>query len=147
MKTKKITKKDFTKKWLILDASDQSLGRLSSEASRLLCGKHKPNYVPHLQCGDGVIIINARKIKLTGNKLSNKTYHRHSGYIGGLKSIKAKEIFNSDASKLITLAVKGMLAKNKLRAPLMKNLKIYAHSQHPHHPQKPINAPPRLAIN
>ena len=144
MKTKKITKKDLKRDWLVLDATGQSLGRLASEASRLLRGKHKAMYVPHLDCGDSVVIINASKINLTGKKLQDKFYHRHTGFIGGLKSQSAKDLFAKDPCKLVIKAVKGMLAKNKLRDPLMKHLKVYLDDNHPHAPQNPVEAPKRL---
>ncbi len=135
---------DITKKWVEIDASGQVLGRLASEAARLLRGKHKPNFVPHLDCGDNVIILNADKIQLTGRKWDQKVYHHHSTYIGGLKSIKAKDLIVENPEKLVRTAIKGMLPKNKLARHVLKNLKIYKGAEHKHQGQKPEPAKLRL---
>ncbi|NRA67496.1 MAG: 50S ribosomal protein L13 [Pseudobacteriovorax sp.] len=145
MKTQSVTPSDIRKQWLIVDAADVSLGRVASEVSRLLRGKHKPSFVPHLDCGDNVIVINADKVKLTGNKLETKFYYRHSNYIGGLKSTVAKDLMATYPDRVITAAVKGMLPHNKLGRKVLGNLKVYAGTEHPHEAQKPVAAPARLA--
>lgn len=143
MKTCSVKPSDIQKKWLLVDASDQQLGRLASEIARLLRGKHKPNFVPHLDCGDNVIVTNAKKISLTGRKLDQKFYFHHSGYIGGIKGISAKDLLEKNPTHLIELAVKGMLPKNKLSAKIMKNLRIYAGNDHDQSAQRPEAAPER----
>ena len=145
MKTFSITPSHIHKEWLLIDAQGQTLGRLASEISRLLRGKHKPRFVPHLDGGDYVIVINADKITLTGQKLQQKMYYRHSGYPGGLKSITAADLLEKKPTEVLKLAVKGMLPRNKLRAVMLKNLKIYAGTEHPHGAQKPKAPPARLA--
>lgn len=145
MKTHSVKAADIKKQWLLVDAADQSLGRLASQVSYLLRGKHKPTWVPHLDCGDQVIVINADKVKLTGNKLRDKTYYRHSNYIGGIKSVRAAELRETGESrKMITNAVKGMLPHNKLGRQVLKNLKVYNGDEHPHAAQKPVAAAARL---
>jgi large subunit ribosomal protein L13 len=138
MKTISITPANIEKQWVLVDAEGQTLGRLASEISRVLRGKNKPTFVPHLDCGDYVIVINADKVNLTGNKLVNKVYHHHTGYMGGLKSIKAEDLLVKNPTKILTLAVRGMLPKNKLARKVIKNLKVYAGSEHPHTAQKTI---------
>ena len=145
MKTTSITPADIDKQWVLVDAEGQTLGRLASEISRVLRGKNKPTFVPHLDCGDNVIVINAGKIKLTGNKLSKKVYYHHTGYMGGLKSIKAEDLIVKKPERMLTLAVRGMLPKNKLSREVIKNLKVYAGSEHPHTAQKTVALAPRLA--
>ncbi len=135
---------DISKKWIEIDASGQVLGRLASEAARLLRGKHKVNFVPHLDCGDYVIIKNADKIQLTGRKWDQKVYHHHSTFIGGLKSIKAKDLVIENPEKLVRTAIKGMLPKNKLAREVIKNLKVYRGAEHKHQGQKPVALAPRL---
>ncbi|MCB0374344.1 MAG: 50S ribosomal protein L13 [Sinomicrobium sp.] len=125
------------KKWVLINAEGQILGRLASEAAKLLRGKHKPNYTPHADCGDNVIIINAEKIKLTGKKWDEKTYIRHSGYPGGQKTETACELFKKDPTRLVEKSVKGMLPKNRLGASLFRNLKVYVGETHKHEAQKP----------
>ena len=133
------------KQWLLIDAQDQTLGRLSSEIARLLRGKHKPQYSPHVDGGDYVVVINAAKIKLTGQKWDQKMYHRHSGYVGGLKSTSAKDLMAKKPTEMLYLAVKGMLAKQKLRDKMLKNLKLFAGAEHTHQAQQPQSPPSRLA--
>ncbi|MCY4380593.1 MAG: 50S ribosomal protein L13 [Proteobacteria bacterium] len=133
------------KQWLLVDAKDQTLGRLGSEIARLLKGKHKPQFSPHVDGGDYVVVINASKIKLTGLKWQQKTYYRHSGYVGGLKSVQAKDLHQKKPTEILYLAVKGMLPKQKLRAKLLKNLKIFPNNQHTCMAQQPKKAPLRLA--
>ena len=133
------------KQWLLIDAQDQTLGRLSSEIARLLRGKHKPQYSPHVDGGDYVVVINTAKIKLTGQKWDQKMYHRHSGYVGGLKSTSAKDLMAKKPTDILYLAVKGMLAKQKLRDKMLKNLKLFAGAEHTHQAQQLQSPPPRLA--
>lgn len=126
-----------TKKWVIVDAEAKILGRLASEIARLLRGKHKPNFTPHVDCGDNVIVINADKIRLTGNKMLEKEYLRHSGYPGGQKSTTPRELLARTPEKVIEFAVKGMLPKNRLGSKMYTNLYVYAGSEHPHQGQSP----------
>ena len=144
MKTISVTPANIEKQWVLVDAEGQTLGRLASEISRVLRGKNKPNFVPHLDCGDNVIVVNADKIKLTGNKLINKVYYHHTGYMGGIKSIKAEDLLVKKPEKILTLAVRGMLPKNKLGRKVLKNMKVYAGAEHPHTAQKTIAMAPRL---
>lgn len=125
------------RKWYVVDATDKTLGRLSTEVASILRGKHKPTFTPHVDCGDYVIIINAEKIHLTGNKWDGKLYYRHSGYTGGLKVQTAKEINEAHPERLIELAVKGMLPKGRLGRQVVKKLYVYAGTEHPHIAQKP----------
>ena len=145
MKTCKITPADITKKWVVVDAENQSLGRLATEIARVLRGKHKANFVPHLDCGDNVLVINASKINLTGNKWDQKVYYHHTGYIGGIKAIKAKDLLEKAPERLISIAVKGMLPKNKLSSKLMTHLRVYGGAEHNHEAQKPVPMAPRTA--
>jgi large subunit ribosomal protein L13 len=144
MKTFSVKPADIQKNWIVVDAADQPLGRVSTEIARLLRGKHKPTFVPHLDCGDNVIVINAEKVKLTGNKWLNKFYHHHTGYIGGIKSISARDLFDKKPEALIEKAVKGMLPKNKLSRHIFLNLRVYKGSEHGHEAQKPVVAQSRL---
>ncbi len=133
-----VPKKDEIKrKWYVVDATGKVLGRLASRIAYILRGKHKPIYSPHLDCGDGVIVINADKIRLTGKKLDKKLYYRHSQYPGGLKVRTAREIMQKNPAELIILAVKGMLPKNRLRKRMLKHLRVYAGPDHPHVAQRP----------
>lgn len=136
-KTISANKATVTKEWLHVDADGQTLGRLSSEVAKLLRGKHKPNFTPHVDCGDNVVITNAEKINLTGKKWDAKEYIRHTGYPGGQRSLTAKELFAKNPERLIEKSVKGMLPKNKLGAELFRNLKVYAGASHDHEAQKP----------
>jgi len=120
------------KNWVLVDASNQILGRLSSKIAKLLRGKHKPNFTPHVDCGDNVIVINARKIKLSGKKWNLKKYIRYTGYPGGQKSETAQELFDKNPIKLVEKSVKGMLPKNKLGSKLFRNLKVYPENDHKH---------------
>tara|TARA_S200000501_G_scaffold369621_1_gene409387 strand:+ start:668 stop:1123 length:456 start_codon:yes stop_codon:yes gene_type:complete len=120
------------KSWVLVDASDQILGRLSSKIAKLLRGKHKPNFTPHVDCGDNVIVINARKIKLSGKKWESKKYIRYTGYPGGQRSETAQELFDKNPIKLVEKSVKGMLPKNKLGSDLFRNLKVYPENDHKH---------------
>ncbi|MDZ7833896.1 MAG: 50S ribosomal protein L13 [Desulfobacterales bacterium] len=124
-------------KWLVVDAENAVLGRLASEVAARLRGKHNPLFTPHVDCGDFVIVINADKVKLTGRKMQQKMYYRHSGYIGGLKEINAEKLLQKRPEDVIRYAVKGMLPKNRLGRKLYKKLKVYAGSEHPHQAQQP----------
>ena len=129
--------KDIQKHWHVIDAEGQILGRLATRAARLLTGKDKPIYTPFLDTGDHVIIINAEKVKLTGNKLTDKMYRHYTGYPGGLRETTAGMLLSKDPGKLIREAVVGMLPKTKLGRAMRKKLKVYAGSQHPHQAQQP----------
>ena len=137
-KTVSANKNTVNKEWLLVDADGQALGRLASEVAILLRGKHKPNFTPHVDCGDNVIIINSAKITLSGNKWEDKSYIRHTGYPGGQRSLTAQELFGKDPARLVEKAVKGMLPKNKLGAALFRNLKVYVGENHKHEGQNPI---------
>ena len=130
-------KSDNQGKWCLVDASGAVLGRLSTTVAHRLQGKHNPMYTPHVDTGDWIIVINAEKIMLTGKKLDQKHYYRHSGYIGGLKETTAKELKDKRPEDLIRFAVRGMLPKNKLGRKLFKKLKVYAGSEHKHKAQNP----------
>lgn len=136
-KTVSANKATVNKEWLHIDAEGQTLGRLSSEVAKFLRGKHKPNFTPHVDCGDNVVVTNAEKINLTGKKWDAKEYIRHTGYPGGQRSLTAKELFAKNPERLIEKSVKGMLPKNKLGAALFRNLKVYAGESHDHEAQKP----------
>ncbi|PYS29846.1 MAG: 50S ribosomal protein L13 [Acidobacteria bacterium] len=124
-------------KWYVIDATDQVLGRVATKAATILIGKHRPQYAPFLVSGEHVIIVNAQKIKLTGEKLDKKVYRWHTQYPGGLREVKAGKVFASRPDKVIREAVLGMLPKNKLRKRMVKRLKIYLADQHPHSAQQP----------
>jgi len=124
-------------KWYVIDATDQVLGRVATKAATILTGKHRPRYAPFLVSGDHVIVVNAEKIKLTGEKLDKKVYRWHTLYPGGLREVKARNVFESKPEKMIREAVLGMLPKNKLRKRMVKRLKVYLADQHPHTAQQP----------
>ncbi len=128
---------DITRQWHVIDAEDIVLGRLAVQAATLLRGKHKPTYAPHVDGGDFVIIVNAEKVALSGNKRTDKLAYRHSGYPGGLKSIAYGDLLEKDARKAIEKSVRGMLPKNRLGDQLITKLKVYSGPEHPHHAQKP----------
>jgi large subunit ribosomal protein L13 len=136
-KTVSANKATVQKEWVVVDAEGHNLGRLATKVAMLLRGKYKPSYTPHVDCGDNVIIINAEKINLTGNKLEDKTYIRHTGYPGGQRSLTAKEIQAKNPAILVEKAVKGMLPKNKLGAQLFRNLSVNVGSEHKHAAQQP----------
>ena len=136
-KTISANKATVNKEWVLVDADNQTLGRLASKVAILLRGKHKPNFTPHVDCGDNVIIINAEKINLSGNKWNDKTYIRHTGYPGGQRSLTATELFGKDPARIVEKSVKGMLPKNKLGAELFRNLNVVVGSAHKHEAQKP----------
>ena len=137
MKTHTPKKQEVEKKWYIIDAKDKVLGRMCTKIANKLRGKDKPCFSPHMDCGDFVIVINADKIKLTGNKLSDKLYYRHSGYPSGLRHTPAEKLLKDKPTKVVELAVSGMLPKNKLRSKFMDKLKLYAGDEHPHGAQNP----------
>lgn len=128
---------EVERKWYLIDAEGKTLGRLASEAASILRGKHKPQFTPHVDTGDFVIIINAEKITVTGNKLQDKFYYRHSGYPGGLKKTSLKDVLNKNPERALQHAIFGMLPKNKLGRAMQKKLKIYAGAEHPHAAQQP----------
>jgi large subunit ribosomal protein L13 len=137
MKTYLAKPSDIRREWLLVDASDQILGRMATQIAFRLRGKHKPIFAPHMDTGDFIVVVNADKIKLTGNKWAQKTYYRHSGYMGGLKTITAGKLMEKNPEMIIRLAVRGMLPKNRLGRALLKKLKIYSGSEHPHQAQMP----------
>ncbi len=136
-KTISANKATVDKQWLVVDAEGQTLGRMASKVAMLLRGKYKPNFTAHVDCGDNVIIINAEKIVLTGNKWEAKEYIRHTGYPGGQRSLTANELFSKDPARLVEKSLKGMLPKNKLGADLFRNLKVYVGPNHNHEGQNP----------
>ena len=138
MKTKSYKNTDLDKKWLLLDARDETLGRLSSKIASILMGKNKAQYTPHNDLGDYVVVVNAEKIKVTGNKDIQKKYYKHTGYPGGLKSSTFSEIIEKNPENVILKAVKGMLPKNKLSNSMISKLKVYEGDNHPHVGQNPI---------
>ena len=135
--TYSVKKSEIESKWYIIDAENKVLGRVATEAAKLLRGKHKPTFTPNLDVGDHVIIINCDKIKLTGNKMNDKIYRHHSGYIGGMKEITAKDMIEKNPEKVMMLAIKGMLPHNSLGRQQIKKVRIYAGSEHENQAQKP----------
>jgi len=131
------TPADVQRKWYVVDATGKTLGRLAAKVAAVLRGKHKPIFTPHIDCGDYVIVINAEKIRLTGKKLDKKIYFRHSGYLGGVKQFTARWMIENRPTRVIELAVWGMLPKNRLGRKMFRKLKVYAGPEHPHAAQKP----------
>lgn len=136
-KTVSATPQTIQKEWILIDAENQTLGRLATRVANVLRGKHKPSYTPHMDCGDNVIIINAEKVILTGNKLTDKTYVRHTGYPGGQRFSTPKQLLATHPERIVEHAVRGMLPKNRLGDALYRNLKVYAGPEHPHQAQNP----------
>jgi len=136
MKTYVAKEQEVNKKWYLVDARDKVVGRLASRIAHRLRGKHKPIFTPHTDTGDFIVVINADKVTFTGRKWDNKVYYRHSGYIGGLKQRRAKELLEKKPEDILRFAVKGMLPKNSLGRRQLKKLKIYAGSEHPHEAQQ-----------
>ena len=132
IKTYSIKASDIERKWHLIDAEGQILGRMATQVARLLMGKHKPLFTRNMDVGDSVVVINADKVRFTGNKEKNKLYYRHSGYPGGLKSTNLETMMQKNPERVIEHAVKGMLPKNKLQASMMKRLRVYAGETHPH---------------
>jgi len=130
-------KEEVVRNWYVIDAEGQNLGRLATKVATVLRGKHKPTYTPHIDCGDNVIVINASKVNLTGNKLDDKMYYNHSGYTGGLRERTAREMRENYPVEMIERAVKGMLPKGRLGRQMYKKLFVYAGNEHPHMAQKP----------
>lgn len=128
---------EVKKKWVLIDAEGVPLGRVATKAASILRGKTKPIFTPHVDTGDNVIIINASKIKLTGNKLEQKTYYRHTGYPGGIRALSARQLLEKKPEELLTKAIKGMLPKSRLGRSLHANFRIYASKEHPHASQNP----------
>ncbi|HEY5540043.1 MAG TPA: 50S ribosomal protein L13 [Coriobacteriia bacterium] len=137
MKTYQAKPGEVEREWLVIDATDMVLGRLATQVAQILKGKNKPQYTPHVDTGDFVIVINAEKIRLTGNKAETKIYYSHSGYIGGLKEVSFKRMLEKHPERIIEKAVKGMLPKNTLGRAMNRKLKVYAGPNHPHTAQKP----------
>ena len=137
MKTKVLKEKDVTRKWYVVDATNKILGRLASRIARILTGKHKRRYTPHVDCGDFVVVVNADKFRVTGKKMKDKIYYSHSFHPGGLKAINLELMLKKHPERIVLHAVSGMLPKNKLRARRLKRLKIYTSSEHPHTAQSP----------
>ena len=136
-KTKSANKESVKKEWVLIDANDQVLGRLASKAAIILRGKNKTNFTPHVDCGDYVIIINAEKIKLTGKKMTDKQYFRHTGYPGGQVIDTPEKLLAKKPGSVVEKAIKGMLPKNRLGSELFRNLHVYVGSEHPHEAQQP----------
>ncbi|ADQ15306.1 50S ribosomal protein L13 [Halanaerobium hydrogeniformans] len=138
MSTYMAKNEEVERNWYVVDAEDKTLGRISSKIAQYLRGKHKPTFTPHVDMGDFVIVVNAEKIKLSGNKWDQKKYYRHSNYIGGIKEMTYKELLAKDPEFIIEKAVKGMLPGNKLGRKMIKKLKVYSGDKHPHKAQKPV---------
>ena len=135
MRTYATKAKDIERQWHVIDASGKTLGRMTTQIARLLMGKHKPQYVPYLDCGDHVIVLNASKVRVTGNKARQKTYYHHSGYPGGLKTTNFEKMLQAHPERVIEHAVKGMLPHNRLGDAMFKKLKVYEGDSHPHQAQ------------
>ena len=135
--THSVKASEIERKWYVIDADGKVLGRLAAEVAKLLKGKHKPTYSTHLDCGDHVVVINTDKMVLTGNKMEDKVYRRHTGYIGNMKEIAAKDAMAKDSTQVLMLAVKGMLPKNTLGRKMLTKLRVYAGSEHDQTAQKP----------
>jgi len=137
MKTYSANAETVKREWFVIDATDKVLGRLSTEIARRLRGKHKPEYTPHVDTGDYIVVINAEKVRVTGNKETDKMYHHHTGYIGSLKSVSLAKVRASHPDRIIKHSVKGMLPKNSLGRAMFKKLKVYAGNSHEHAAQQP----------
>ena len=136
-KTISLNAATVNKEWVVIDATNEVFGRLASQIAKILCGKNKPGYTPHVDCGDYVIVINADKVKLTGKKLTDKVYVRHTGYPGGQRFATPADLLNRKPTVVIEEAVRGMLPKTRLGSAILKNLKVYAGAEHPHAAQNP----------
>ncbi len=137
MKSVSVKPADTKKQWMIVDAAGQTVGRLATEVARVLRGKHKADFSPHIDGGDYVVVVNADKVKMTGLKMSDKFYFHHTGWIGGIKAISVKDLIATKPDRVVTAAVKGMLPKSKLGRKIAGNLKVYAGTDHPHKAQNP----------
>lgn len=136
MKTWFAKQNEVERKWWVVDATDKPIGRLATEVAMVLRGKHRPTFTPHIDTGDFVVVVNAEKVKMSGNKMTNKKYYHHTGYFGGIKEISADKLLQKDATQLIENAVRGMLPKTKLGRKQFSKLKAYVGAEHPHEAQK-----------
>ncbi|MFN2557433.1 MAG: 50S ribosomal protein L13 [Nitriliruptorales bacterium] len=141
MRTYSPSAREIQREWYVVDARDEVLGRLASRVAQILRGKHKPMFAPHLDVGDYVIVVNAAEVRLTGEKIEQKVWHRHSGYPGGLKSVPFARLLATSPEKAVEKAVRGMLPKNKLGRQMVRKLKVYAGPEHPHEAQQPKPLP------
>ena len=137
MRTIFINEKDAARDWFVIDAAEKPLGRVAAKVAYMLRGKHKPSFAPHQEMGDYIVIVNAEKVAVTGNKASDKMYYHHTGYVGGLKSFTFQKLIERHPEDPLKLAIRGMLPKGRLGRKLLKNVKIYAGATHPHAPQNP----------
>ncbi|WP_223787914.1 50S ribosomal protein L13 [Marinicella meishanensis] len=137
MKTFSAKAEEINREWFLIDAEGKTLGRMASEIALRLRGKHKPEFTPHVDTGDYIVVVNAEKLVVTGNKLNDKMYHHHTGYVGNLKSINLKDLLQKHPERVIEKAVKGMLPKNSLGRQMYRKLKVYAGPSHPHEAQEP----------
>jgi large subunit ribosomal protein L13 len=137
MKTVSTRPQDVDRTWFVVDAEDKTLGRLATEIAHRLRGKHKPEYTPHVDTGDYIVVVNAEKVRVTGNKFDDKMYYRHSGYPGGIKEMNFKDMQDRHPERIVEKAVKGMLPKNPLGRAMFKKLKVYSGAEHPHAAQQP----------
>jgi large subunit ribosomal protein L13 len=137
MKTFSAKPEQVRRDWFVVDATDKTLGRLASELASRLRGKHKPEFTPHVDTGDHIVVVNAARIRVTGNKLKDKIYYRHTGYVGNLKSINLQKLMEDKPEQALTFAVKGMLPKNRLGRAMMKKLRVFAGPEHEHQAQQP----------
>jgi len=139
MKTHQVTPEQITRRWYLVDAEGQTLGRLASRIAQILRGKHKPIYTPHMDTGDHVLVVNAEKVRLTGKKLDQKRYYRHTGYPGGLKETPIRSMLEKHPERVVELAVRGMMPKGKLGRAMTRKLRVYAGAEHPHQAQQPVS--------
>jgi len=137
MKTFSAKPEEVRRDWFVVDATDKTLGRLATELASRLRGKHKPEFTPHVDTGDYIVVVNAANIRVTGNKMKDKMYHRHTGYVGNLKSTSLEKLMEKSPEQVITLAVKGMLPKNRLGSAMLKKLRVFAGAEHTHVAQQP----------
>ncbi len=137
MKTFSAKPEEVRRDWFVVDATDKTLGRLATELASRLRGKHKPEFTPHVDTGDHIVVVNAERIRVTGNKMADKTYYRHTGYVGNLKSITLEKLLEKSPEQVITIAVKGMLPKNRLGRAMLKKLRVFAGPEHSHAAQQP----------
>lgn len=139
MKTYQAKKEELEHRWYLVNAEGQVLGRLAASLAKLLRGKHKPTYTPHLDTGDFIIVVNAEKVTLTGKKMKDKKYYHHTGYPGGIKEVSAEKLLARKPTEIIRMAVRGMLPKNSLGRQMLRKLKVYTGPKHPHEAQKPVS--------
>ena len=137
MKTFSAKPEEVRREWYVVDATDKTLGRLATELASRLRGKHKPEFTPHVDTGDHIVVVNAARIRVTGNKLKDKIYHRHTGYVGNLKSVNLQTLMDNSPELALTYAVKGMLPKNRLGRAMLRKLRIFAGPEHSHQAQQP----------